>query len=80
MSWRQTADWEMFQSRSGDDVSVFTETVVVFIGKLVEDTIPKGAMREFPNPRPWTNKGIHNTLKSRTVTYNTGLTTEDMGP
>ncbi|XP_008297714.1 GTPase IMAP family member 8-like [Stegastes partitus] len=75
----ETADWDMFQHSSGDDVSLFTEAVVGFIGKLVEDTIPKRTIRELPNQKPWMNKGICDALKSHTAAYNTGLATGDMG-
>ncbi len=32
-------DWDLFRHSSGDDVNVFTEAVVGFIGKLVEDCV-----------------------------------------
>ncbi|KAK1797598.1 hypothetical protein P4O66_000791 [Electrophorus voltai] len=46
------ADWDMFQRRT-DDVSEFTEAVVGFIGKLVDDTIPRLTIKKFPNQKPW---------------------------
>ncbi|KAK1785730.1 hypothetical protein P4O66_019081, partial [Electrophorus voltai] len=41
------ADWD-----STDDVSEFTEAVVGFIGKLVDDTIPRTTIKKFPNQKP----------------------------
>ncbi|KAK1790998.1 hypothetical protein P4O66_002021 [Electrophorus voltai] len=37
-------DWNMFR-HSTDDVSKFTEAVVGFFGKLVEDTIPRATIK-----------------------------------
>ncbi|KAI5085844.1 hypothetical protein C0J45_23589, partial [Silurus meridionalis] len=48
------ADWDMFR-RSSDDV-MFTEAVVGFIGKLVENTVQKTTIRKFPNQKPWVDK------------------------
>lgn len=41
-------DWDMFQ-RSSDDINVFMEAVVGFIGKLMDDTVQKKTVRTFPN-------------------------------
>ncbi|KAK1804591.1 hypothetical protein P4O66_020585 [Electrophorus voltai] len=71
------ADWDMFR-RSTDDVSEFTEAVVGFIGKLVDDTIPRITIKEFPNQKPWVDKTIREALNSRTAAYNTGLISGNM--
>lgn len=72
------ADWDMFRNSSDDDVSVFTEAVVGFIGKLAEDTVEKKTIRTFPNQKPWVDKTIRDALRSRTTAYNMGLASGDM--
>ncbi|KAI5629002.1 gastrula zinc finger protein XlCGF28.1-like [Silurus asotus] len=71
------ADWDMFR-RSSDDVNMFTEAVVGFIGKLTDDTVQKTTIRTFPNQKPWVDKTIRDALRSRSAAYNTGLATGDM--
>ncbi|KAK1795622.1 hypothetical protein P4O66_001119 [Electrophorus voltai] len=66
------ADWDMFW-RSTDDVSEFTEAVIGFIGKLVDDTIPRTTIKKFPNQKPWVDKTICEALNSRTAAYNAGI-------
>ncbi|KAK2817762.1 hypothetical protein Q7C36_021695 [Tachysurus vachellii] len=71
------ADWDMFR-RSSDDVKMFTEAIVGFIGKLVDDTVQKTTIRTFPNQKPWVDKTIHDALRSRSTAYNMGLATRNM--
>ncbi|KAK3534809.1 hypothetical protein QTP86_026082 [Hemibagrus guttatus] len=67
------ADWDMFW-RSSDDINVFTEAVVGFIGNLADDTVQKTIIRTFPNQKPWVDKTIRDALRSHTAAYN-GLRT-----
>ncbi|KAK1784004.1 hypothetical protein P4O66_004499 [Electrophorus voltai] len=71
------ADWDMFR-RSTDDVSEFTEAVVGFIGKLVDDTIPRITIKKFPNQKRWVDKTIREALNSRTAAYNAGIISRNM--
>ncbi|KAK1802517.1 hypothetical protein P4O66_021800 [Electrophorus voltai] len=71
------ADWDMFQ-RSTDDVSEFTEAVVGFIGKLVDDTIPRITIKKFSNQKPWVDRTIREALNSRTAAYNAGIISGNM--
>ncbi|KAK1784264.1 hypothetical protein P4O66_003712, partial [Electrophorus voltai] len=71
------ADWNMFR-RSTDDVSKYTEAVVGFIGKLVDDTISKATIKMFPNQTPWVDKTICEDLNSRTAAYNMGIISGNM--
>ena len=48
------------------------ETVVGFIGKLVEDTIPKRTTREFPNQKPWLDSGVRSLLRARGAAFKSG--------
>ncbi|KAK1797517.1 hypothetical protein P4O66_000811 [Electrophorus voltai] len=69
--------WDLFR-RSTDDVSEFTEAVVGFIGKLVDDTIPRATIKKFPNQKPWVDKTIRKALNSRTAAYNAGIISGNM--
>ncbi|KAK1784817.1 hypothetical protein P4O66_003487 [Electrophorus voltai] len=71
------ADWDVFW-RSTDDVSMFTEAVVGFIGKLVDDTIPRITIKKFPNQKPWVDKTMREALNSRTAAYNAGIISGNM--
>ncbi|KAK3539731.1 hypothetical protein QTP70_012878 [Hemibagrus guttatus] len=71
------ADWDMFR-RSSDDINMFMEVVVGFIGKLADDTVQKTTIRMFPNQKPWVDKTIHDALRSRTTAYNAGFASSDM--
>lgn len=73
----EDADWDMFR-RSSDDVNMFMEAVVGFIGKITDDTVHKTVIRTFPNQKPWVDGNIRNALRSRSAAYNTGLATGDM--
>ncbi|KAK1793638.1 hypothetical protein P4O66_012012 [Electrophorus voltai] len=71
------ADWDMFR-RSTDDVSEFTEAVVGFIGKLVDDTIPRATIKKFPNQKPWVDRTIREALNSCTAAYNAEIISGNM--
>ncbi|KAK1784324.1 hypothetical protein P4O66_019106, partial [Electrophorus voltai] len=73
----EDADWDMFR-RSTDDVSEFTEAVVGFIGKLVDDTIPRITIKKFSNQKPWVDRTIREALNSRTAAYNAGIISGNM--
>ncbi|KAK1792853.1 hypothetical protein P4O66_012763 [Electrophorus voltai] len=64
--------------RSTDDVSEFTEAVVGFIGKLVDDTIPRTTIKKFPNQKPWVDRTIRAALNSRTAAHNAGIISRNM--
>ncbi|KAK1794976.1 hypothetical protein P4O66_010166 [Electrophorus voltai] len=70
-------DWDMFW-RSTDDVSEFTEAAVGFIGKLVDDKIPRTTIKRFPNLKPWVDKTIRKALNSCTAAYNVGTISGNM--
>ncbi|KAK1803718.1 hypothetical protein P4O66_021122 [Electrophorus voltai] len=71
------ADWDMFR-RSTDDVSEFMEAVVGFIGKLVDDMIPRTTIKKFPNQKPWVDRTIREALNSCTAAYTTGIISGNM--
>ncbi|KAK1806282.1 hypothetical protein P4O66_000151 [Electrophorus voltai] len=67
----------MFQC-STDDVSKFTEAVVGFIGKLVDDTIQRATIKKFSNQKPWLDKTMREALNSHTAAYNAGIISRNM--
>ncbi|KAK1803538.1 hypothetical protein P4O66_020953 [Electrophorus voltai] len=56
----------------------FTEAVVGFIGKLVDDTIPRITIKKFSNQKPWVDRTIREALNSRTAAYNAGIISGNM--
>ncbi|KAK1784267.1 hypothetical protein P4O66_003708 [Electrophorus voltai] len=67
----------MFQ-HSTDDVSEFTEAVVGFIGKLVDNMFPRITIKKFPNQKPWVDRTIREALNSHTAAYNEGIISGNM--
>ncbi|KAK3565359.1 hypothetical protein QTP86_007116 [Hemibagrus guttatus] len=70
-------DWNMFR-RISDDINVFIEAVMGFIGKLADVTVQKTIIRTFPNQKPWVDKTIRDAPRSRAAAYNAGLASGDM--
>ncbi|KAK1802877.1 hypothetical protein P4O66_021404 [Electrophorus voltai] len=64
--------------RSTDHASEFTEAVIGFIGKLVDDTIPRITTKKFSNQKPWVDRTIREALNSRTAAYNAGIISGNM--
>ncbi|KAK1799610.1 hypothetical protein P4O66_000381 [Electrophorus voltai] len=56
----------------------FMEAVVGFIGKLVDNTIPRITIKKFPNQKPWVDKTIREALNSCTAAYNAGIISGNM--
>lgn len=52
--------------------------MVGFIGKLVNDIVPKVTIRTFLNQTPWVDHTIRAVLNARTATYIIGFATENM--
>lgn len=48
----KATDWIRFQDSSDNDIRLFTEAAVGFIGKLVDDTVSKIMIRMFPSQKP----------------------------
>lgn len=71
-------DWDMFR-HSSNDINMFPEAVVGFIGKLADDTVHKTIIRTFSNQKPWVDKSIRDALRSHTAAYEDGLATGNMG-
>ncbi|KAI5100952.1 hypothetical protein C0J45_9938 [Silurus meridionalis] len=76
--YHNTASQKGRGRRSSDDISMLTEAVVGFIGKVADDTVQKNTIGTFSNQKLWVDKTIHDALRSRSAAYNTGLATGDM--
>lgn len=61
-------DWDIFRCCS-ENIDEFTETVVRYIGKLVDDTVPRITIRTYPNQKPWLNHSIRDALNKHTAAY-----------
>ena len=70
-------DWEMFQTTSAD-INEFTEVALSYINLLTDTIIPTVKIKSFPNQKPWVDRHVRMALKTRTTTYNAGLTSGDM--
>ncbi len=51
-------DRDMFRRSSHDDINMFTKAVVGFIGKLVDDCVPRITIRTLPNQKLWVDKNM----------------------
>ncbi|KAK1804839.1 hypothetical protein P4O66_003678 [Electrophorus voltai] len=63
-------DTDRYMFWCSTDVNEFTEAAVGFIGKLVDDTIPRATIKMFPNQKHWVDKTIREALNSCTPAYN----------
>ena len=70
-------DWSVFRDNT-DHINDYTETVLDFVGTLVEDIVPSTTIRVFPNQKPWVDKSVREALNARTSAYNAGLVTGSM--
>lgn len=69
--------WDMFRC-SSDKINEFTEALVVFIGKLVDDTVPKITLKTYPNQKPCVSHSIHDALNKSPAAYSSGLPSVNM--
>ncbi|KAL2085072.1 hypothetical protein ACEWY4_018392 [Coilia grayii] len=67
----------MFQTTAAD-INEFTEVALSYINLLTDTIIPTVKIKSFPNQKPWVDKDVRMALKTRTTTYNAGLTSGDM--
>jgi hypothetical protein len=47
----------MYQD-SSDDIEEYTTSVTGFINKCIEDVVPTGTVRTYPNQKPWITGNI----------------------
>lgn len=68
----------MFCSSVGRHIEEFTEMVLGFIGKIVDDTSHRRTIRTFPNKKPWVDNSGRDALRFCTAAYNFGLAPGNM--
>ena len=60
----------MFRNSSNDIEEFTTFTPVTgFINKCIEDAIPTGTVRTYPNQKPWITGNIHTELKGKAAAF-----------
>lgn len=58
--------------RSSDDINMFMEATVGFMGKLADETVERTIIRTFTIQKPWVDKILHDALRSHTAAYKDG--------
>ncbi|KAI3376660.1 hypothetical protein L3Q82_016479 [Scortum barcoo] len=71
------AVWSYRQDRDltagGCNINTYTDDAVIgYIGKCIDDVVPRITVRTFPNQKPWVNGEVRAKLKARTDAYNSG--------
>lgn len=54
----------MFGAASDDDIDVYTDTVMCFIRKCIEDVVPTKRIRTYPDKKLWINTDVHMALNA----------------
>ena len=68
----QHTDWEMFRHASGNNINEFSDSVVGFISKCIDDVVPKKTVRTYPNQKPWINSDVRSALRARDAAFKSG--------
>ena len=55
-----------------NNINTNTDTVICYIGKCIDDVVPKISVRTFPNQKPWINGEVRGKLKARTIAHRAG--------
>ncbi len=64
----------MFRAASDDDIEAYSDTVMCFIRKCIEDVVPTKTIRIYPNQKPWINSDVRSALSARTSAFKSGNT------
>ena len=64
-----STDWSVFED---NNINTHTDTVICYIGKCIDDVVPKVSVRTFPNQKPWINCNVRGKLKVRTIAHRAG--------
>ncbi|KAI3359191.1 hypothetical protein L3Q82_002720 [Scortum barcoo] len=64
-----TTEWCVFKDT---DINTYTDVVIGYIGKCIDDVVPRITVQTFPNQKPWVNGEVRAKLKARTDAYNSG--------
>ncbi|KAI3355778.1 hypothetical protein L3Q82_004216 [Scortum barcoo] len=66
-----TEQWCVFVFKD-TDINTYTDAVIGYIGKCIDDIVPRITVQTFPNQKPWVNGEVCAKLKAWTDTYNSG--------
>ncbi len=64
-------DWDTFRVASDDDIDVYTDSVMCFISKFIEDVVQTKTICIDPNQKPWINSDVRAALSSAFKSGNT---------
>ncbi len=64
----------MFRAASDDDIEAYSDSVMCFIRKCIEDVVPKKTIHIYPNQKPWINSDVLSALSARTSAFKSGNT------
>ncbi|KAI3377239.1 hypothetical protein L3Q82_009151 [Scortum barcoo] len=64
-----TTEWCVFKDT---DINTYTDAVIGYIGKCIDDVVPRITVQTFPNQKPWVNGEVRAKLKAQTDAYNSG--------
>lgn len=62
----------MFADASDGDINVHTDSILGYIGKCIEDIVPKISIHTYPNQKPWVGPVVRAKLRARTAAFNSG--------
>ncbi len=62
----------MFRAASDDDIEAYSDSVMCFIRKCVEDVVPTKTICIYPNQKPWINSDVRAALSARTSAFKSG--------
>ncbi len=62
-------DWDMFRAAPDDDIEVYSDYVMCFIRKCIEDVVPTKAIRIYPKLKQWINSDVQTAFSARTSAF-----------
>lgn len=62
----------MFANASDGDINVHTDSILGYIGKCIEDIVPKISIHTYPNQKPWVGPVVRAKLRAHTAAFNSG--------
>ena len=62
-----TTDWAVFKD---NNIDCYTDATTSYIGKCIDDVVPRITVRAFPNQKPWVNGEVRAKLKARADAHN----------
>lgn len=69
-----TTGWQLFDDTADADINVYTDSVVGYISKCIDDVVPKISICTQPKQKPWIGPEIWAKFKTATIAFNSGDT------